>query len=360
METINKEYFHTKDAEVKKKKSKLPTLEAIIQGRKNVIKDKGINKPSIPNNIIRYEASAKLPETTSDKTAGLHTNAFNTTIKSHTFENGVGTIEFDDNVTTILGFAFYQTSITKLVMPNSVTMLEGHVTNYMWAGPFYKCSSLREIVLSNNLTDIGLYCFANCSSLTDVTIPNSVTSIGECAFETCSSLTSITIPNSVTSIGQCAFNHCSSLTNVTISSGVTSISDYAFQYCSGLISVTIPDNVTSIGSNAFNSCSGLTSVTIPNSVTSIGDGAFQECSGLTSVTIGSGVTSIGQNAFNNCGGLTSITSLATTAPTISNSTFNRVKTNGTLYVPQGSIGYANWMSTISYYLGSYNWTKVEQ
>jgi len=30
-----------------------------------------------------------------------------------------------------------------------------------------------------------------------------------------------------------------------------------------------------------------------------------------------------------------------------------------LYVPEGS-NYNTWMSTSNYYLGKYNWTKVEQ
>jgi len=35
-----------------------------------------------------------------------------------------------------------------------------------------------------------------------------------------------------------------------------------------------------------------------------------------------------------------------------------VKTNGTLHVPSGS-DYSAWMSTSDFYLGKYNWTKVE-
>jgi len=56
----------------------------------------------------------------------------------------------------------------------------------------------------------------------------------------------------------------------------------------------------------------------------------------------------------------SITSNATTAPTISYSTFKDVKSGGTLTVPSGSTGYDVWMGTGDYYLGKYNWTKVEQ
>ena len=71
-------------------------------------------------------------------------------------------------------------------------------------------------------------------------------------------------------------------------------------------------------------------------------------------------TSIGNSAFRNCSSLKNITSNATTAPTISNYTFYSVKTSGILTVPSGSSGYDVWMRTSNYYLGKYNWTKVEQ
>ena len=141
---------------------------------------------------------------------------------------------------------------------------------------------------------------------------------------------------------------------------MTSIGQSVFAYCSGLTSVTIPNSVTSIGGYAFSNCSGLTSIDIPSGVTSIGERTFQNCSGLTSIDIPSGVTSIGDWAFYDCISLTSITSNATTAPTIFSNTFKDVKTSGTLYVPSGSSGYNVWMGTGNYYLGKYNWTKVEQ
>jgi hypothetical protein len=117
---------------------------------------------------------------------------------------------------------------------------------------------------------------------------------------------------------------------------------------------------TSIGEQAFANCPNLTNIAIPNSVTSIGFAAFASCSGLTSVTIPNSVTSIGRQVFQSCTNLTSVASLATTAPSINYDTFQNVKTNGTLTVPQGSSGYDTWMGTGDYYLGKYGWTKVEQ
>ena len=163
-----------------------------------------------------------------------------------------------------------------------------------------------------------------------------------------------------TSIGDYAFYDCTSLASITIPSTVTSIGNKSFAGCTSLTSITIPSSVTSIGEFAFQNCTGLTSITIPSGVTSIGEGAFADCSGLTSIEIPSSVTSISGFAFADCRDLYSITSQATTAPTIQTTTFQNVKTGGTLYVPSGSTGYDVWMGTGNFYLGQYNWTKVEQ
>ena len=89
-----------------------------------------------------------------------------------------------------------------------------------------------------NVTSIGERAFYD-SKLTSIKIPNSVTGIGNSAFAFCTSLTSLEIPNSVTSIGSSAFYHCYSLTSIEIPDSVTSIGDYAFYGCTGLTSVYI-------------------------------------------------------------------------------------------------------------------------
>jgi len=175
-----------------------------------------------------------------------------------------------------------------------------------------------------------------------------------------SNLIECIIPNSVTYICNNAFTGCSGLTSIVIPDSVTYISDAGFSGCSGLTSIVISDSVTSIGGGAFANCSGLTSIVIPDSVIYINWQAFDGCTGLTSVTIGSGVTSIGNYAFENCSSLTSIVSNAKTAPIIGSNAFQNIKTNGILTVPSGSNGYDVWMGTDNYYLGKYNWTKVEQ
>ena len=228
-----------------------------------------------------------------------NTNVFGATIISNEYNNGMGVITFDGDVTMIGNQAFYNcTSLTSVNIPDSVTEIGSHT--------FYGCTSLTSVNIPDSVTSIGNSAFNNCTSLTSVNIPDSVTSIGEWAFGYCSSLTSVNIPDSVTTIGEAAFTVCKSLTSVTIGDSVTEIGNYTFSACTSLTSVNIPDSVTTIGEGAFAYCPSLTSVTIPDSVTTIGYQAFAYCPSLTSVTIGDSVATIGESAFEGCDSLTSV------------------------------------------------------
>ncbi|MDE6410500.1 MAG: leucine-rich repeat protein, partial [Muribaculaceae bacterium] len=224
---------------------------------------------------------------------------------------------------------------------------------------FNKRSSLKSLILGDNVKIIGSSAFAGCGGLTSVTIPNSVSEIGSSAFEYCSSLTSVIIPNSVMSIGSSAFKNCSGLTSVTIGNSVTEIGSSAFYGCNGLTSLTIPNSVISIGSEAFYGCSGLTSVTIPNSVTSIGSDSFEGCnkietlsldceniqdwfnkrSSLKSLILGDNVKIISSNAFYGCDNLTSFT-IGKSVTTIGSNAFNGCRLMTEITIPESvtSIG----------------------
>src|SRR5664280_459920 len=66
------------------------------------------------------------------------------------------------------------------------------------------------------------------SSITSMTIPNSVTSIGDYAFFECTNLTSVTIPNSVASIGRAAFYGCTNLTSAYFLGNAPTDGGYVF------------------------------------------------------------------------------------------------------------------------------------
>lgn len=110
------------------------------------------------NNIITYSASEKLAETTSTGgTSGLHTNAFSgasgqLTMTSHTFNNGVGIIEFNGDITSIGKYAFYGcTSLTSIEIPDSVTSIGRYA--------FCMCDSLdtasKNAILAINPSGLG-------------------------------------------------------------------------------------------------------------------------------------------------------------------------------------------------------------
>ena len=268
------------------------------------------------------------------------------------YVTGFTSMEIDDvmidNVTT--GYTFNSVGEHTVKFELAEPIIIGNAA-------FQYCYDLTSVVIPDSVTTIGDYAFEGCYDLTSVEIGSGVTSIGDSAFADCTRLTGeLVIPDSVTSIGNNAFNHCDLLKGeLVIPDSVTYIGERAFYSCRRLKSVVIGSGVTSIGNAAFQYCYGLTSVVIPDSVTSIGGSVFGNCGYLASVEIGSGVTSIGKNAFSYCEYLTEITSNAVIAPTISNYTFQYIKTGGVLKVPVGS-DYSTWMSTSNYYLGKYNWT----
>lgn len=139
------------------------------------------------------------------------------------------------------------------------------VTNYKYNG------AAADVTIPSRyegkpVTTIGHAAFFN-SAVTSVTIPDSVTSISDEAFINCPKLTNISIPNSVTYIGFSAFSSCTSLKSITLPSSLSFISGALFLGCSQLTTIHIPVSVTSIGNNAFADCPSLMTVTYPGSKT---------------------------------------------------------------------------------------------
>ena len=139
------------------------------------------------------------------------------------------------------------------------------VTNYKYNGAAADVT-IPSRYQGKPVTTIGHAAFFN-SAVTSVTIPDSVTSISDDAFVNCPQLTNISIPNSVTYIGFFAFGSCTSLKSITLPSSLRSISGALFSGCSQLTTIHIPVSVTSIGNNAFADCPSLMTVTYPGSKT---------------------------------------------------------------------------------------------
>ena len=245
---------------------------------------------------------------------------------------------------------------------------------------FYDCSSLENLVLSENLTTIQAYAFKDCYALSSIDLPSSVTSLGDYAFSGCQQLKKIDLPSSVTSLGDYAFSGCQQLKKIDLPSSVETVGQSAFYGCSNIEEMTLPkiynnnayggayfnylfggyntdawnfvpqslkkvtvsaseipsyaffgcryieeiniENATSIGDCAFQGCSSLQNIALAPVLTSIGNGVFNSCTSLANINLPNGLTNIGESAFAYCSSLTQI-DLPSTLTSIGESAFRR-------------------------------------
>jgi hypothetical protein len=153
------------------------------------------------------------------------------------------------------------------------------------------------------VTEIGDYAFTN-SSITQVIIPNGVTRIGMDAFRGCKELLSIEIPSNVKTIEQDAFYKCESLKEIILNEGLEQIGGGAFSNCKALESIVIPASVSNISTHAFSLCYSLKSISLLGPV-KIGDSAFYNCTALENIDL-SYATVIQNGAFYYCENLTTV------------------------------------------------------
>ena len=204
------------------------------------------------------------------------------TISKDAFSNctDLTNITIGNNITTISDNAFSGcTSLTDVIIPDSVTEIG--------KSAFKNCSSITSLTIGKGLTTILLEDdypykktpFDGCNKIAKLNINcKTIPKLGV------TSLRELLLGNNVTRIDDGAFSGCANLANVTIVNSVISIGNSSFSNCTNLTSLTIGDNVTKIGEFAFVNCKNLTDISIPNSVTEIGEFAFRECFRLTSAT----------------------------------------------------------------------------
>jgi len=193
-------------------------------------------------------------------------------------------------------------------------------------------SSIKTVVLSDNITHLEEDAFAYCENLSTIHISKSVQSI-DCIFWICLNLTyfsvdtnntslksidgvllnkdntvliryppdksgtSYTIPNGIKTIGKYAFLHCKNLISIFIPNSVTIIKVGAF-YQSSIPLINIPSSVTVIEHDVFIN-SALKTINLSDGLISIGEGVFASTN-LSSIKIPKTVKSIGRCAFDRC------------------------------------------------------------
>ena len=143
--------------------------------------------------------------------------------------------------------AFYNSGLTSIVIPSSVT------TMTCYDGTFENCYELKNAVVNAELATIPARLFKNCISLTDIIFPNesTITTCGESAFENCTALENIKLPPQLATILESSFDGCSSLKMVKMPNTLKSILNYAFKNCISLSEVYFPNTINEISDKAF-------------------------------------------------------------------------------------------------------------
>ena len=278
-------------------------------------------------------------------------------------------------ITSIGTGAFQKTSISHIVIPSSVVMLNTQA--------FTQMGSLTQILFEegSTLSTIPLNCFNACSNLSTLTLPNSIREIGKTAFQNSGlseldlsnldtsedsplilqeyafskmlSNTTITLPNNLKIAGTLSdgsslkiiFGNTQSLeivkggadkstfsvieSNFWIDNDFSNWNDLLSKYSSAKFEML--DNLNNpmtvvIRDNVLLKCLSREHIEIPNTVTSIGDSAFKGCFTTTpiSIEIPSSVTSIGSSAFAGCTKLYQLTfAEGSQLQTIGDSAFNK-------------------------------------
>lgn len=204
-------------------------------------------------------------------------------------------------VTTLGHRAFYEKTVTTVVVPDSVTEIG--------AACFSGDNYLVSLKLPDGLKRLPPASLESCMRLYDFDLPQSLEKIYSSVFEFNYYLTHLTLPSSLTEIEQLNFIglyglqsltlaednaafkldetngllmtadgtrllHCfsdiSPAEEIILPEGVKIVDPFAFHYDYDVERIVLPEGVETIGAMAFAMCPNLTEVVIPASVTDIG------------------------------------------------------------------------------------------
>ena len=287
----------------------------------------------------------------------------------------VTAVQFPEGITSIDDYAFYEMSLTSVVVPASVTHFgenafayNYNLTRFEYLGTEAECEINYEgygmLHYSNNLeyfkgqkdmlSYMDSYAYLDTVIITSgegfyeffwgdikyidnfnaddwivegvdygymymnlvhtIILPEGLQEIGDFALTNARYLEQITIPAGVTRIGESAFEECRSLESVTFAGkALREIDDWAFYNCHSLKTINIPEGVTEIGKAAFFDCAYLKEITLPSTTQTIADNAFGQCQKVGKMTVNAAVP-----------------------PVVEAETFEDIDRSIPLYVPMGT------------------------
>lgn len=160
-----------------------------------------------------------------------------------------------------------------VIIPAIVTYKGRDVSVIKIGNAFSSSDKLRSLTMSSSILKIAPGAFQDCHYLREVNLSEELTEIPMYAFDHCESLKSIIIPSKVQFIEYCAFQDCSNLVDIICGESLENIGAYAFMGCVSLQNIDFR-KVKGIGLDAFSGCKSLSDVIIPSTLEEIWSGAF--------------------------------------------------------------------------------------
>ena len=192
------------------------------------------------------------------------------------------------------------TTTQDIVIPNnafSVLNNESYTVKSVINNAF-RGTDITSVVMTNNITLIGIAAFRDCQ-LTSVTLSNNLVTIKNDAFRS-NQIENINLPNSLTTLESFAFRS-NALTFVLLPTGITTVERNTFRG-NDIIAINIPSNITTIADNAFSdnpigfiAAEGETPATID--ATSFGDRSAISLTIPTGQTVADAYTAAGWTGF---------------------------------------------------------------
>ncbi|MGN1481805.1 leucine-rich repeat domain-containing protein [Porcipelethomonas sp.] len=148
--------------------------------------------------------------------------------------------------------------------------IDGKIVTEIRENAFYKCESLKKIIIPESVEKIGHHAFYECDSLETAEIYGDIKVIDEGTFYSCSVLNNVSLPEGLTTVGDYSFYGCENLRGIDIPDSVTNIGEYAFADCKMLAGADLPEKLVELGAYAFLRCGSLYNITLPDGVMHIG------------------------------------------------------------------------------------------
>lgn len=249
------------------------------------------------------------------KVSGIAAKAF--------YQSGVTKIVLPDTIETVGEYAFAYNTFEYVYLPDTIKTLHNYAfygasgnlyvqgSTYLYKTDWDSGSKMTSVKNAGAFTQKDGMELLGDSQYTLLSYHGTgeilssdwnITEIYPNAFADNSTLREISL-SKVKTIGASAFKNCTALYRVDFPAA-TSIGEEAFSGCSVLQTYTMPGTLQELGKNAFKNCADLYRVDFSSAtaLTKLSDGAFSGCSSLQTVDL-SGATAlrtIGRESFRNC------------------------------------------------------------